>query len=155
MWGLFHELRVSEPFISEWALFLEESIRSVANPAFFQYVSYEIFTALIKREFEVSSTSETTTTPMTSDDLSALRYVAGYVCRKVREKLESSSVPQKNDMIITLMEFRGSGMHSQHECEEWTNSIDRGGLWHVSDDVFTFFCYMEEEIRCYFTKSNP
>lgn len=101
-------------------LFLSRSPVGVLQILHFSnnYVSYEIFTALIKREFEVSSTSETTTTPMTSDDLSALRYVAGYVCRKVREKLESS-VPQKNDMIITSMEFRGSEMHSQHEYEEW------------------------------------
>ncbi len=38
---------------------------------------------------------------------------------------------------------------------KWTNSIDRGGLWHVTDDVFTFFCCMEEEIRHYLTISNP
>lgn len=93
---------------------------------------------------------------ISSDDQSALRYVAGFVCRKVREKLESSSTNErhKNDMILTLLEFRGSGIHSQHESEDWISSLDRGGLWHVTDDVFTFFCYMEEVIRHYFRRSN-
>lgn len=56
-------------------------------------------------------------------------------------------------MIITLLEFRGSGIHSQHESEDWVNSLDRGRLWHVTDDVL-FFCYVEEVIRHFFRRSS-
>ena len=156
MWGLYHQLRTSKEFITKWTDFLKKS-GNAANPAFFQYVTYEVFKETIKDEFELSTSTIATATlsPLSRDDQSALRYVAGYVCRKIREKLEPSTVPQKNDMILTLMEFRGSGIHSQHESEKWTNLIDRGGLWHVTDDVFSFFLSMEEEIRHFFTLNNP
>ena len=32
------------------------------------------------------------------------------------------------------------------KIEEWTNAIDRGGLWHVYDDTYTIFAIIEEEI---------
>ena len=39
--------------------------------------------------------------------------------------------------------------------EGWTETLDRGGLWHVADDVFlNFFCYMEEEIRTHLSVSQ-
>ena len=31
--------------------------------------------------------------------------------------------------------------------EEWTNSIDRGGLWHVSENAYNSFYFIEDEIR--------
>lgn len=157
MWGLFQEFRTSEQFMKEWKSFLKLSIKSTAIPAFYQYVTYEVFKALIKNEFKCSAAQDYSVCPLTADDQNALRYVAGYVCRKVREKLESSTnieKSQKNDMIITLLEFRGSGIHSEHESADWINSIDRGGLWHVTDDVFTFFCCVEEVIRHFFRQSN-
>ena len=72
----------------------------------------------------------------------ALRYVAGYVCCKVREKLESSSHPQKDDMIFI---FNLCGDESDNAS--WCNLVDRGGLWQVNNNTYTFFYAMEEEIR--------
>ena len=34
--------------------------------------------------------------------------------------------------------------------EDLTNAIDRGGLCHVTNDVFSIFCLIEEEIRRHF-----
>lgn len=31
--------------------------------------------------------------------------------------------------------------------ETWTNLVDRGGLWHVSDETYSIFAAVEEEIR--------
>ena len=33
------------------------------------------------------------------------------------------------------------------DSEEWTNSIDRGGLIHVSDCVYMVFAHMEIELQ--------
>ena len=85
---------------------------------------------------------------------SALRYVAGYVCREVRTRLESSSHPNKDDMILTVMEFRGNGIESESASEGWTNAINRGGLWTVHDDVFVLVCIMQEEIRRHLTTAR-
>lgn len=32
----------------------------------------------------------------------------------------------------------------QGTAEEWTNLIDRGGLWHVKEATFQVFCALEE-----------
>ena len=39
--------------------------------------------------------------------------------------------------------------------EDWTDSLDRGGLWHVSDQVFRLFYAMEEEIRAVNQSRTP
>lgn len=140
MWGAFHQLRTSKEFTAQWKTFLQESVGCTgcaAGPIFSQYTTYEVFKDLVRQKFK--TTTNTTRAPdcrLTDDDQKALRYVAGYVCRN---KLESSSTPNKDDMILTLFEFRGDGVKKKHDSEEWTNTLDWGGLWHVTDDVFTFF----------------
>ena len=37
----------------------------------------------------------------------------------------------------------------------WTYSLDRGGLWHISDQVFRLFYAMEEEIRAVNQSRTP
>ena len=32
-------------------------------------------------------------------------------------------------------------------CEEWTDLVDRGGLWHLRETTFQLLCALEEEIR--------
>ena len=34
-----------------------------------------------------------------------------------------------------------------HELGHWTDAIDRGGLIHISDDLFQFFCSVEQVLR--------
>lgn len=36
---------------------------------------------------------------------------------------------------------------SSGPCEEWTDLVDRGGLWHVQENTHSFFLCLEEEIR--------
>ena len=115
-----------------------------------QYVTSELFKTIVSEEFQIRRLSHydpDSTCELSPADQSALRYVAGYVCRKVRDKLDKSSMAHKNDLILTLYEFRGHGSESHDESEDWVNTLDRGGLWHVTDDVFLLFCYMEEEVR--------
>lgn len=38
--------------------------------------------------------------------------------------------------------------------EQWTDAIDRGGLWHVNDNTYYCFYVMEEEIRCHLVVSK-
>ena len=153
MWGLYHQLRTSKKFNQEWSQFLQESVGHQASPAFFQFVTHRIFKELITMEYPVAvdttAPSETLQCPLMFEEENALRYVAGYVCRKLRERLESSSLPRKNDMIVCLMELTGEEMDKERGTEAWANLIDRGGLWHVSDQTYTLFATLEEEVRRY------
>ncbi len=148
MWGGYHQLRTSVKFVAEWKTFLRDSVGSEVGPVFFQFITNEMFKDMVKQEFEIDpSSADASSCKLSHDDECALRYTAGYVCRKVHDKITRSSLPHKKDLILTLIEFRGDGLESLHPSEDWTNAVDRGGLWHVSDDVFVFFCYIEEEIR--------
>lgn len=62
--------------------------------------------------------------------------------------MESSVHARKEDMVLCLMELNEDG---DKGTEDWTNLLDRGGLWHVSDTTYSIFYAMEEEIRTYFT----
>ena len=82
-----------------------------------------------------------------------LRYVAGYVCRKTREKLEVSVDVNKDDMIFCL--FSSSGDETtDSRTEDWTNLMDRGGLWHVNDMVYDCFYTLETELRQQLAKTE-
>ena len=34
---------------------------------------------------------------------------------------------------------------SRSVCEEWTDLVDRDGLWHVQENMYSFFLSLEEE----------
>ena len=142
MWGKFHLLCTSDVFILQWKGFL---CWLEAAPTFFQFISHEFF---VKHEFQLILSHTSCGCRLTHDDE---HYVAGYVCHKLLVKLESSRICHKTDMILTLMEFGGKGFESEHASED---SLDHGGLWHVTDEVFYLFCYIEEEIRRHLTLSS-
>lgn len=156
MWGMYHQLRTSAKFKGEWKKFLLSSVKMTSSPCFCQYVTHEIFKELIKLEYPLKDTSDHSTAhPLTQMEKSALRYVAGYVCRKVRDHLKKSDckVSNKDSMIQCLEEISGA-TDEDRDAEEWTRSIDRGGLWRINDDVFNLFLIMEEEIRQKLTKDS-
>ena len=49
--------------------------------------------------------------------------------------------------MLFISDLSGDEWDEAKATEEWTNAIDRGGLWHVSDATYTIFYLMEEEIR--------
>ena len=77
------------------------------------------------------------------EEQNALRYVAGYIIRKVQQKLETSTHPRKDEMVLLLMECAGDELSANFGMETWTNTIDRGGLWHINDQTYSI---MEEEM---------
>ncbi len=90
----------------------------------------------------------------------AIRYIAGNVWHKVQNSVRSSKHPHKEDIILFITEdiilfiTDFGGGHEVDETkgtEEWTNAIDRVGLYHVNDDTYTMFYFMEEESRKHFT----
>ena len=56
-------------------------------------------------------------------------------------------------MILCVMELYGYELE-ETTTEEWTDTIDRGGLWHINDNVYHLFYLMELEIRQYFIVSE-
>lgn len=147
MWREYHKLRVSDTFREDWEKFLWQTIGQHASPTFFQYVSHRVFKELVKGKHQLAESDEDHASPITNDEENALRYVSGYVCRKVQAEIKSSSLPHKEDMILFISDLSGDEWDEAKGTEEWTNAIDRGGLWHISDDTYSIFYLMEDEIR--------
>ena len=146
MWGAYHRLRTADSFVCDWRVFLAESVQCKAFPAFYQYITHHIFKTLIKTAYPVriSVHDEPPDRPLTSEEQNALRYVAGYVVRKLRIKFESESHPKKDELIFLLMECAGDEANEEGGTETWLNLVDRGGLWHVNDLTYGLFMIMEE-----------
>ena len=80
---------------------------------------------------------------ITWEEENTLRYVSGYVCHKVQQKIGASNLKTKEQLCVEL----SGDEDSDRGTEEWTNTIDRGGLWHVNDNTYIVFCVLEVEIR--------
>ena len=112
-----------------------------------------VFKTLIKAEFPLppADVAEHPNRPLSFEEKNAQRFVAGYVCRKVYTKLDASSVPEKEEMMLCINSFAGDEEDETEETELWLNTIDRGGLWHVNDITYAFFTIVEEITRQFFT----
>lgn len=49
-----------------------------------------------------------------------------------------------------------TGCEARTHCsEDWIDLVDRGGLIHISDTVFSFFAAMEVVVKAHFSTDNP
>ena len=150
MWGSYHQLRSSTASNNLWVTFVQQAIRKTTSPFFYQHVTHYVFKLLMKKKFvllESKSISDATSPHLTRIEENTLRYVAGYVCRKVKRQLECSKHDNKDNMILYLMELNGDENDEERGTEDWTNLLDRGELWHVSDTAYNLFYAIEEEVR--------
>jgi len=79
-------LRTSEEFFKLWNNFLPPLQPSV-EPILYQHLSDKIFEILVQ-EYCREEHLDPEVTPMQQNGHSTLRYIAGYICRHLREKIE-------------------------------------------------------------------
>ena len=60
--------------------------------------------------------------------------------------MESSKLENKDCMIFCMMEFAGDE-EQERGTEDWTNAVDKGGLWHINDMTYQLFYLIEKEVR--------
>ena len=147
MWGEYHKLRTSASFKAEWENFLDKATKQQPSVAFYQFVTHELFKELIKMEFTVDTEKDKTLAPLTHEEKNALRYVAGYVCRKVHNQLKQSSCPGREVMMLCLSDMNGDDIDEDDHTDEWLRKINRGGLWKITDEVYQLFYIMEEQMK--------
>ena len=85
---------------------------------------------------------------LTNIEENVVRYLAGYVCYKIQSQLEKS---KKLNLLFVITDMSGCEMNETKDTEYWTNILDCGGLWHVSDTAYSMFCAMENELRQHLT----
>ena len=70
--------------------------------------------------------------PLTHEEQNALRYVAGYIIRKVQQKLEKSMHPRKDEMVLLLMECAGDELSDNVGTETWTKTYS---LFNIMEEM--------------------
>ena len=101
----------------------------------------------------------------TAVEENAIYYTGGYVLRKLMKKYRGSDNDMGAALVSALHKMIGEDT-SSIECtasyldyvKTWTTQNDRGGLIHISNDTFRFFCAVEkityELIKSGSTKDN-
>ena len=146
-------MRTSEAFIAHWKELIRKVTSEPAEPTFFQDVTDRLFEAMVMRAFPLkeSVSSSRDTQNITYEDANVVRYIAGYVCRKVRTKIEQSSRTNKTSLLNCLEGLLADeGEDAATSSVDWVDVVDRGGLLHVKEGTYMLFCAMEKEVREHF-----
>ena len=72
----------------------------------------------------------------TSDKENAVRYVAGYVVRKIKDALRSPQDKPLLDIFSQSIASPETGITSRSTSQEWTDRTSCGRLISVTDEVF-------------------
>jgi len=159
MWRDFHALRGTELCLM-WNDFLQQLDIAANEPLLLQYLLENIFGEVVKSHF--STTPESTVLPdhLSAQEQNTIRYVAGYVPHALKKKIRRGAHSSK-DLFIGCLENLAA-THEQLENDEeeeetlqsftaqWISRVDRGGLFIIRDEVYSFFLSMEMTLRKHF-----
>ena len=136
---------------NRWTIFLCGANCPIGTPVLYQHLTDIIFKELLHEKYSVSANDSEKAGPIiTMDEGNVLRYVAGYVCRHLRKKTEASNHPLKEDMVLCLMTMvKDKSETSSGPCEEWTDLVDQGDLWHVRENTQSLFCAWKKYVFCF------
>ena len=103
MWSKFHQIRNSElPKVwNELCTTLRVPDKNFADPMLAQYVFEKLFEGIVKAKAETDN-HQAEVALLTQNEHNALRYAAGYVVRKLKEKFNRTCHPHKEDFIVCL-----------------------------------------------------
>ena len=146
LWRKFQNLTSSDDFTMKWSNFLS-GIGFNDEPLFYQILTDEVFDQLLKKRLTVSQGDGDCTedcAKLTFEEENAVRYVGGYVLRKL--KLQPNCAKFKtllNEMICEDNNKENSPSAS------WTNAVDRGGLVKITHEANQVFTSIECCLRWY------
>ena len=113
------------------------------NPVVFQHLTDVVFKKQVHDHIQMEyleQQSGSKDLELRESEKGVLRYVTGYICRHLRQKLERESHPFKEEMVLCLMELIKDQNTEQHRIDEdWTDLRDRGALWHIKETTYRFF----------------
>ena len=156
MWTSYHQLRCSAGYISRWQGFLKRSLGVEGHPIFYQSVGNAILEKLVKEKCPVSESAGAEQQPsITTQELNALRYAAGYIPRALSKKLKKSAHPLKDELQLCLLDLLDDGDEEGGTAEEWLNLVDRGSLKHVNESTFQVMVAMELELWKHLQSQKP
>ena len=143
MWSSFHKMRNSSDIETVWqSLNLQEAESHLC----LQLIVDRLMKLLISNRVKAR---QTTATPksytLNKREKNAVRYMAGYVAvsllKRFKKKSKNKHVQLKRDLFVQVLrsmraEQQPSSVSSVKEYTQvWSDLIDRGGLYHINDEV--------------------
>lgn len=153
VWSAFHQLRSSQGLKDSWNTFISVNVpksQQKEPELALQLILDRILRQLLKnkanaKKSSAASAEATSVRPLTAMESNAVRYMAGYVAVKLLKRYSKSSkntqLQSKRRMFVrVLREMRavdqpGEPASILEYTTEWSEIIDRGGLYHISDEV--------------------
>ena len=136
---------------TRWISFLGAEEIST-TPVLYQHLTDLMFRAMLRPKHSIQHINECEAPAVTDDEAN------GYVCRHLKQKLECSSHPLKEDMIHCLQQLVRGGAESDEKCgvaEKWMELVDRGGLWKIWNSTFQVFYALEVQSSLQILVINP
>ena len=151
MWISFHQMRSLESFQHKWKVFLESN-NMLNEPLFYQHITIQVFETLVKQQQQLKidiAFEDEQAQPvekLTYEEENALRYIGGYILRTLSTKNPS--------LVDAINELKGADSEPPEESEEWTGSIDRGGLIYTTSATHQLLSAIEYTLRKYLNTGN-
>ena len=148
--------------MEQWNSFITSNVASEESKESYlgmQMLMDRMMKLLIKSQVkEVSERSSMASCqPMNDMESNAIRYMAGYVAVKLLKKYRKAAkhprLQMKRRLFVTvLVDMRANNQPGDPDSpleytKVWTELIDRGGLYHISDDVFNLVQNIEAFVR--------
>ena len=151
VWTKFHKVRSTNTFCQKWHKFLEHN-KMPKEPIFYQHLTMEVFEALLKASTPLKTKCPVESiAPMTYEEENALRYIGGYMTTTLSHKFKRE---KKKYELEALKELSGDETEVAEESEEWTASVDRGGLAYINNTAHQFLCAVEYSMRRHMHTDN-
>ena len=163
LWSTFHRLRGSQDLDHHWDHFMAaipDACLDVSRLCMQLILDRMLKRAITEKAAEderESAAMHMNTPPISFIDMNAIRYMAGYVgiklLKKYKKRSKNDRVQQKRRFFVRVLE----GMRADQQPGEpdspaeysklWSELIDRGGLYHISDDTCDLIVAIEVIVR--------
>lgn len=160
MWSNFHKIRCKKVVHQVWASYVSHLSPALINEnkLALQLILDRMFKAMMGNEAESRRpNSRASKRPLTTIECNAIRYMAGYVAvsllKKAKKSTKNIALRRKRQFFVEVLE-RMKALQQPGESDSvleytthWSELIDRGGLYHINDDVFKLFEHIEIFVR--------
>ena len=106
---------------------------------------------MILKKFPLETHAQDKMQPETQLDYNeknVLRYVGGYVTRRLYQKLENSKHIMKKELCLCLTEMNDvDSKDMQDDSDDWMTIVDRGDLKYITNMVYMLFVSVELVVR--------
>lgn len=165
IWTKFHQLRTRKDIVSAWKTFMAKVLKEELDHGCALFSLQVVLERGIKKLIERKVMHQQITIPssdlipqLTVTESNAVRYMSGYVAHKLmkrfRRKWKNEAVRKKYDYFVRVLERMRANHQLDREPESpleystlWMELIDRGRLFHISDDVYRLFEEIEKITR--------